>query len=532
MHDADPPLHRGAWIGAATSVPVIVLSLAGDVAASLPSPPYVQFEWLSRVLPGSVVGWGIDIMIAALSRVGARSTAAAAKVAETAGALALFVVVGAVFGVALAGAARAARRRRARVGAAGGVALFLAWALMLSTVRSAARPDLPGLLWLAALAVAWSTAIGWALTARLETDQERVAGRRSSLAALSSSAVAAVAAFVLGRWRRRRAPPAEVAAIGTPRLPATSGVAASPAADVLSARFAPPAHVRPELTPNGAFYRVDINLRPPEVDARAWRLQLDGLVETPRSFTLEEIRARSAVTQAITLECISNRVGGDLIGTSLWTGVRLRDLLGDAGLKPSARAVFMQAVDGFYETIDLQDAMDERTLLVYAMNGTPLAAAHGFPLRIYIPDRHGMKQPKWLYRLQAVDTPRPGYWVERGWSREAIVKTTSVVDTVETSMMIGNAAALWVGGIAYAGARGISRVEVQVDEGQWRAAELRAPPLGPLTWVQWRYAWPYRRGQHTFRVRAYDGAGRPQSAELRPPHPDGASGLHSVTTTV
>jgi DMSO/TMAO reductase YedYZ molybdopterin-dependent catalytic subunit len=210
----------------------------------------------------------------------------------------------------------------------------------------------------------------------------------------------------------------------------------------------------------------------------------------------------------------------------------LKDILRAAGPRSSSRAVFIEAADGFYESIEMNDALDDRTLLVYAMNGVPLSPDHGFPLRIYVPGRYGMKQPKWIRRIEVTDRWRPGYWVERGWNREAMVQTTSVIDTIETSMMLGETKALWVGGIAFAGARRISRVEVQVDGGPWREAELRAPPLSPLTWVQWRYAWPYQPGRHEFRVRAYDGKGVLQPTEERSPHPDGATGIHEMMTVV
>jgi hypothetical protein len=161
------------------------------------------------------------------------------------------------------------------------------------------------------------------------------------------------------------------------------------------------------------------------------------------------------------------------------------------------------------------------------MNGAPLTAEHGFPLRLYIPNHHGMKLPKWIRRIEAVTTPRPGYWVERGWSRTAIPHTTSVIDTTRTT-----GTRLAVGGIAYAGARGISRVEVQLDDGPWQPAQLRTPALSPLTWVQWRLDTEAAPGTHTIRVRAYDGTGAPQETAIAPPHPDGATGLHSKKVTV
>jgi DMSO/TMAO reductase YedYZ molybdopterin-dependent catalytic subunit len=301
---------------------------------------------------------------------------------------------------------------------------------------------------------------------------------------------------------------------------------------VLAARAAPVRGTRRELTSNARFYRVDIDLEPPRLDAASWRLAIDGLVEHPLALTLDELRAMPAVSQAITLECISNPVGGDLISTSVWTGVRLSDALARAGMQRGARAVHLRAADGYYESVGGDDLADPRTLLVYAMNREPLPQAHGFPLRIFIPDRHGMKQPKWITSLHVADRDGPGYWVDRGWSATAIPHTTSVIDVIGEPQVVGGARVVPVGGIAYAGARGISRVELQIDGGPWRPAQLVAPPLGPLTWVLWRFDWPYEAGRHTFRVRAYDGAGAPQVVRQRPPHPDGATGLASLTRVV
>jgi hypothetical protein len=245
--------------------------------------------------------------------------------------------------------------------------------------------------------------------------------------------------------------------------------------------------------------------------------------------TLDEIRARPSVSQVITLQCISNPVAGDLTSTSLWTGLRLKDLLEEAGMLSAAEEAYIESADGFYESVEMADILDERTLLVHTMNGVPLPVEHGFPLRIYIPNRYGMKQPKWIERIEVIDRQGPGYWVERGWSVEARPQTVSAIDAVVREPSGG---VLPVGGIAYAGGRGISKVEVQVDDGPWAEAILRAPPLSPLTWVQWRYDWPYQAGRHTFRVRAYDGAGILQITDRQSPRPDGATGVHEVTIEV
>jgi DMSO/TMAO reductase YedYZ molybdopterin-dependent catalytic subunit len=519
-----------ALIGATLSLGAAFVFLIGDRTAGLPAAPYLLFERLTRLLPGRLVSLGIDGMVSLITALGVRPVSTAAKIAEKGLAIALFMGLGACAGVVLALAGRRGRRSEL-LGLAAGVGLFALSALAGGRAAVGAGVAL-SLVWLGAVCLAWGALLGRA-TAPVFSEAPEAGARRVWLMAVLGAGATALLAVVLGQRRRRGQGAgggdreAALALLGQ-----TAGPAASPPARALEERALPPRSTRPEITANQDFYRVDINLRPPEVDADAWRLVVGGLVARPLALTLGELRARPSITQAITLECISNPVGGDLIGTSLWTGVRLRDVLGEAGLRPEARAVVMHAADGFHETIERDDFLDERTLLVHAMNGAPLPAAHGFPLRIYIPDRYGMKQPKWIERLEAVSAWRPGYWVERGWSREARPQTTSVIDGVELAAGAGQGDTVLVGGIAFAGARGVSRVEVQVDDGPWQPAELRAPPLGPLTWVQWRFAWPRSPGRHSFRARAYDGRGHLQPIEVSPPHPAGATGVHSVSKTV
>jgi Oxidoreductase molybdopterin binding domain len=172
---------------------------------------------------------------------------------------------------------------------------------------------------------------------------------------------------------------------------------------------------------------------------------------------------------------------------------------------------------------------DPRIMLTYSWDGVPLRREHAFPLRIYIPDVHGMKQPKWIESIEAIDHSEPGYWVQRGWNEVAQMHATSVIDTVAVDMTILGAdrrTLVPIGGIAHAGARGISKVEVQVDRGPWEQAELRTP-LSQLTWVIWKYDWPFHPGNHTFTVRCYEGNGSAQVVVPSPAAPNGATGLHS-----
>ncbi len=531
-----PSVWSGFLLGAVTSGLAIAVFQLGAAVWGLPFVPFDIFESLTRLLPGGVATAGIDAMVSIIDRLGIRPTSVAAKVAEQGMAFALFVIGSAILGMAVSLLGRGERLRTllAGVGAAG------VWLVIeLLAVITLGTTSVSGLAWAALVLLGWGATLGALLRTRATIAQREPAEasgarRRFLLGVVGGTATLSAMLFGLSSLARRGAGRlARSARTPTPStVTATSGPAASPSGRVLAARLEPVHGTRREITPNDDFYRIDINLRPPQIDAANWRLVVDGLVARRLSLSLDDIQRLPAVSQMITLECISNRIGGDLIGTSLWTGVRLRDVLDRAGMARNATAVHVTAADGFYESVGLDDIHDERTLLVYAMNHEPLPALHGFPLRIYIPNRHGMKQPKWITRLKVSDRDGPGYWVDRGWSKTAIPNTTSVIDTVGMSMMIANARVLPVGGIAYAGARGISKVEVQVDDGSWGAAQLIAPPLSPLCWVLWRYEWPYVRGRHTFRVRAYDGTGALQPVREAPPHPAGATGIHSLTTTV
>jgi DMSO/TMAO reductase YedYZ molybdopterin-dependent catalytic subunit len=319
---------------------------------------------------------------------------------------------------------------------------------------------------------------------------------------------------------RRQAEVAEEARWSARRLPPNADASVKPAPGT-----------RPEFTALEKHYRIDINTMPPMVNEEAWRLKIGGLVQQPLELTLADLRQYEPQHQFITLSCISKPVAGDLIGTTRWTGVSLRRLLPDWKLLPTATHLKIRSVDGFFETVALETIyQDERVMLTYAWDGVPLQVKHGFPLRIYIPDRYGMKQPKWIESVEAIGHWDAGYWVVRGWSREARMKATSVIDTVAVQATRTDASGqrfVPIGGIAHAGARGISRVEVQMDNGDWREAQLRSP-LSGLTWVIWRYDMPFQAGEHTLTVRCYDGNGTPQILQPSPPHPNGATGLDSI----
>ena len=289
----------------------------------------------------------------------------------------------------------------------------------------------------------------------------------------------------------------------------------------------------PEITPNDRFYVVSKNPPgfDPELDAERWSLEIAGIVGRPLKLSYAQLRALPAVEQFQTLECISNEVGGDLISNARWKGVRLRDVLQQAG-GPGTKAVKVafRCADGYTESIPIADALNPSTVLAYEMNGEPLPAAHGRPVRLLVPGLFGMKNPKWITRIEVVDYDFQGYWERSGWSDEAVVKTMSKFTTLPRTARLEEVA---LGGVAYGGDRGVREVEVSTDGGKtWQRADVKAP-VGPFTWVLWAALWkPTAHGEYTLKVRAKDGGGVVQIAKDTRTLPDGASGYHTLRVRV
>lgn len=292
----------------------------------------------------------------------------------------------------------------------------------------------------------------------------------------------------------------------------------------------------PALTPVPDFYRIDKNLVPPVVDGATWRLTVDGLVERAMAYSPADLHAKPRYEAYRTLECISYQVvpGDDLISNQRWGGVRMSDLLDEAGVRPEARFVLFEAVDGYTESLPLEVAMDPETWVADEMGppGTPLEPAHGYPARVLIAGRFGMKQPKWLSRITLAAADVDGYWEQRGWDKDAVVVTMSRIDWPRPNDDVPVGAPFTVYGIANSGDRGISLVEVSPDDGStWQAAEVEpiADPLGPLTWVRWRTAMTVSSpGVVRLVARATDGRGQVQDGTPRSPLPAGATGWHRV----
>jgi len=297
------------------------------------------------------------------------------------------------------------------------------------------------------------------------------------------------------------------------------------------------------ITANASFYRVDVNIFPPSVNASTWTLTVTGLVDNPLKLTLADLQNMAYYEQYNTLECVSNTIGGDLISTAQWTGVRLKDVLSTAGVQSAGDYIVFTAVDGYDVAIPMDRAMLDGTLLAYEMNGVPLPTDHGYPLRAIVPGLYGMMNAKWIINIQVVQGEFQGYWQQRGWTNTAEYQTGSeivipgdaqVTDRfgIDGSSDVG-LGIVPIAGVAYAGDRGISKVEVSTDGGNtWTTASL-TDPLSNYTWVFWSVDWnPPMTGAYKLQVRATDGTGAVQTAVVTSPFPNGATGYQVVDISV
>jgi DMSO/TMAO reductase YedYZ molybdopterin-dependent catalytic subunit len=287
------------------------------------------------------------------------------------------------------------------------------------------------------------------------------------------------------------------------------------------------------VVPNDNFYRIDTALVVPQVRVDTWKLQISGLVDNPIELTFDDLLAREQIERLITLSCVSNPVGGDLVGNALWQGVLLKDILDEAGVQPAAEQVVSRSIDGWTCGSPLESIMDGRdAMLAIAMNGEPLPAQHGYPVRIVVPGLFGyVSATKWVtdIRLTRWDD-FDAYWIPRGWSKLGPVKTMARIDTPRSgSKRTGEVV---IGGVAWAVHRGVSKVQIRVDEGEWRDTEMASVPSND-TWVQWAYRLnDVEPRSHTIEARAFDGMGEPQPSEPAAVAPNGAQGYHRISLTV
>ncbi|MGZ5416978.1 MAG: molybdopterin-dependent oxidoreductase [Nocardioides sp.] len=288
----------------------------------------------------------------------------------------------------------------------------------------------------------------------------------------------------------------------------------------------------PWRVPNGDFYRIDTALVLPAIDPSEWRLRIHGMVDREITLTYEDLIARELTEAWVTLCCVSNEVGGDLIGNAFWSGVRVSDLLAEAGVSPDADAVKQTSEDGWNCGTPIEALTDGRNaMLAVAMNGEPLPVDHGFPVRMVVPGLYGfVSATKWVVDLEVTRFDKfRAYWTERGWSAQGPVKTQSKIEVPGDGGEV-NAGPMRVGGYAWAQHTGISRVEVRLDGNAWVPAELGGVP-GKDTWVQWAATLDVPDGEHTVAVRATDKSGYTQTAARADVIPDGATGWHTIEFT-
>ncbi len=289
----------------------------------------------------------------------------------------------------------------------------------------------------------------------------------------------------------------------------------------------------PWVTPNADFYRVDVNLIVPNVDVNDWKLSIDGMVDRPFSLTWNDLLAMPMIEKDITLNCVSNEVGGPYIGGARWLGVRVKDLLARAGVQAGADQVLSRATDGFTVSTPVQALTDDRdAMIVIGMNGQPLPAEHGFPARMITPGLYGyVGATKWLTQLTLTTYGKDqSYWTQRGWSEQGPIKPSSRIDTPRP-LSRPKSGQVMIAGEAWAQTIGVKKVQVRVDGGPWQETQL-GPDGGIQYWRQWKYSWKATSGQHTLESRVIDDTGKDQVETRAAPFPNGSSGLHSVVVIV
>jgi DMSO/TMAO reductase YedYZ molybdopterin-dependent catalytic subunit len=292
--------------------------------------------------------------------------------------------------------------------------------------------------------------------------------------------------------------------------------------------------ISPLYTPNEDFYRVDTALTVPTVDPTTWRLVVDGMVDERIELSFDDLVGMGLDEYSITLTCVSNEVGGDLVGSAVWQGVPVRDILRRAGVQDGADMVLSRSVDGYTASTPLDALTDDArdAILAVAMNGEPLPLEHGFPVRMVVPGLYGyVSATKWLTELKVTTfADDEAYWTPRGYAAEAPIKLSSRIDTPRTDAAI-EAGTVAVAGVAWAQHTGIERVEVSIDDGDWQSAQLSAP-VNADTWVQWYLPWEAQAGVHYLTVRAVDADGNQQVQERAPIAPDGSTGWQRMLVTV
>jgi DMSO/TMAO reductase YedYZ molybdopterin-dependent catalytic subunit len=551
---------RGGQAGMLAALLALFLDLlwrANIAPAGVPSLPESVVAAVARLTPTSLFGWATENF---------------GSLAQNT--LWVIVLIGTVLlgygaGYLASRSAGADFAQRLKVSAGIAVVLFLIIvAIILPIAREgflgSANPNqglllAQAVLFVAIWAVAWAVlapdAAAPVVTADGQPATGEVVSRRSAMRSLSAAALAVGVAY-LG-WRLARNPDTgdveasekaaeEIAAkarqgetkgtpgaTSSPETVSPSVVEGSPTTGSELANANPEAQfaqlesegkLTPLITSVANFYHVSKNIADPEVNGEGWSLSVEGSVAKPLKLTYQDVIARSKSSNITTLSCISNELNGDLAGTAEWSGFPLRDLLQEAGVDPAAVKIVFHAADGYDDSIPVATAMDPTTLVVTGMNGEPLPSDHGYPARIIVPPIYGMKNVKWLQRIEVVNLDYEGYWQTRGWSDPAPYQVWGRIDTPAPGEEIAAGPAV-AAGVAAHGNLGISRVEISLDDGStWKDAILE-PSINPnFTWVRWIFPFDAQSGRVTMLMRATDTKGTVAPEDRRPPLPDGATG--------
>src|SRR4051794_8660273 len=349
--------------------------------------------------------------------------------------------------------------------------------------------------------------------------------RRSFLAIAGMFIAVGAVLSVIGRFLGGQSPASPGTAIAVPQPRQT--VPAPPT----GADFDVPG-ITPIVVANDAFYQIDTRLGTPHIDQTTWSLRIHGMVDREVTLTYEQLVAMPLVEQYVTIACVSNEVGGHLVGNAKWTGVNLNSVLATAGVQPGATQVVGRAYDGWTSGFPTQhlSGAGRDAMIVVQMNGEPLPARHGFPARLIIPGLYGyVSATKWITEIELTTLEAfDAYWINLGWAKEGPILTQSRIDTPRSGEGVANGQ-VQIGGVAWAPTRGISKVEINVDDaGTWRECQISSP-LSDYAWVQWQTTIGLSPGRHSVKVRATDGTGTLQDSRVTPPAPDGARGYHMVT---
>jgi DMSO/TMAO reductase YedYZ molybdopterin-dependent catalytic subunit len=386
----------------------------------------------------------------------------------------------------------------------------------------------PGASWTAALPALVGAAAGVAVLRLLVPKSAEPTDRRDFLRLAGVVAAVGAVAWVGGRWLTSYA-----RNVNTERAEAHLPTPVSPAPPVPAEADLRIDGLASYVTDNDAFYRIDTALILPQVSSANWSLRIHGMVDRELTLSFADLVARPAVERLVTLTCVSNPIGGDLIGNARWLGLPVADLLAEVGVHPDADMVLSRSTDNFTAGTPLDVLTDGRdAIIAIGMNGQPLPVAHGYPARLVVPGLYGyVSATKWLADLEVTRFDRAtAYWTQRGWSPRGPIKTACRIDVPRSSAKVAPGS-VTVAGVAWAQHRGIDRVEVQVDDGPWLPTRL-SKEYSTDTWRQWVYDWDATAGPHTLRARATDHTGATQTADVASPVPDGATGLPAVFVRV